>query len=217
MNKPSLALVGVAFTALILVGCTPGGAPSGAGSPTPGPTPTVTSAPTGSPSPDTAAEPDFGFTFFHGAQLGDGWDQMSSALGHAVGPEPACYYPYGPLETSGDVVTMASWDHEISSGVTIFYTFFLRNDATGPFPRNAEGVGVGSTRAEVLAAYPEAVVDISTPVGEAPVTRIRVGDPDSDSEYAFGISGYAGADVVDKLQWGTTGAGGVWEHLCGGS
>ena len=76
-------------------------------------------------------------------------------------------------------------------------------------------MGVGSTQAEVLAAYPSAVVDSYTDLGAGDMTRITVDDPASDSKYVFAINGSAGANVVDLLQWGP-GAGTQWSHLCSG-
>lgn len=81
----------------------------------------------------------------------------------------------------------------------------------GDLPRNAEGVGVGSTQAEVLAAYPAAVVDAYEDISVGPMTRITVDDPDSDANYVFALTD--GSPVVNLLQWGST-TGGQWAHLC---
>lgn len=209
------------LVAALLTGCAPEGAPTPGASDTPEPAPTVTAAPSAEPTAEPTSEPaaraDFGFTYFREGNLGDNWDQLSSALGHPVVPIVQCPW-YANLEQSPTAYTNVLWDTDIlGSGVSLFYTSLIGTSVEGTFPRNAEGVGIGSSRAQVLAAYPGAVVDSVTPVGEGTVTRILVNDPNSDSQYAFGITGYSGANTVDRLQWGLGGAGGVWDHLCEGS
>src|SRR5690606_23520795 len=81
------------------------------------------------------------------------------------------------------------------SGVTFFYTNRLLASDDAPFPRNAEGVGVGSTQDDVLAAFPDAVVATVNDLGAGDLTTITVDDPDSDSKYVYAIS--AGSAVVD--------------------
>jgi hypothetical protein len=222
MRRPSLAIFAAALAAFALAGCTPGGgAPAGGGSPEPAPSASDTTAPTPTtePTPEPVARADFGFTYFRDANLGDTWAQMSAELGRTIAPLAECTGSYGLVEDGGvSGTTTVLVDSEIlPDGATLFYTYVTTADMIGPYPRNAEGVGVGSTRAEVLAAYPGAVVDVVTPHFEESVTRILVNDPDSDSQYAFGISGYHGANTVDQLQWGLGGAGGVWQHFCEGS
>jgi hypothetical protein len=84
--------------------------------------------------------------------------------------------------------------------------------STAAYPRNAEGVGIGSTQAEVMAAFPTAVLGSMTDIGAGDITTITVDDPDSDSKYVYGFNG---SSTVNLLQWGP-GAGNQWSHLCGG-
>ena len=110
-----------------------------------------------------------------------------------------------------DAFTYAFTDPDgVDPGILFFYTQDF-SDGSAPMPRNAEGVGVGSTEAEVLAAYPGAVVDAYEDISVGPMTRITVDDPDSGSTYVFALT--EGSPVVNLLQWGTA-AGGQWAHLC---
>ena len=203
---------GIAVAAtLALSACDPGTSPSSSGA---APVATVTVTVTASPTAP-AAGPDFGFTFFEEAQLGSTWDQMSDELNMPVVGITECPW-YGAVWNTEIATTYAfTSSMDPTSGVTFFYTNrFLAPDAAA-FPRNAEGVGVGSTQAEVLAAYPGAVVDTYNDLGAGDLTRITVDDPDSDAKYVFAIS--AGSSVVDLLQWGDgTAAGNQWSHLCTG-
>ncbi len=211
MKKVITLTAGAAVALLLLAGCTPPGASNPFASGTPEPVPTVTV--TATPAP--VAEPDYGFTFFHEATLGSSWAQMSSQLHMPVGPYEGCEW-YGPLWSTELTVTTAFLDSRNSAiGARFFYTNYFLATSGANFPRNAEGVGVGSTQAEILAAYPTAVVDSYTDLGAGDMTRITVDDPDSDSKYVFAINGSAGANVVDLLQWGPD-AGTQWSHLCSG-
>ncbi len=212
MNKKTALIVTAAVTALALTGCTPGGGgvPIPGGPPEPAPTVTVTATPA------PVVEPDYGFTFFHGATMGSDWAQMGAQLHMPVGPYPECSWMGGLWNVENGYTSAFMDSRDPSVGVTFFLTGWLQDRSVGAnFPRNAEGVGVGSTKAEILAAYPTAVVDTFPDVGAGPVLRITVEDPDSDSKYVFGITVNFGEEVVDMLQWGPN-AGGQWSHLCTG-
>jgi hypothetical protein len=208
--KRTTTLTAGALAAIVLLaGCTPGGTPSGGGTPEPVPTVTVTMT------PEPVAEPDFGFTFFHAATIGSSWAEMSAQLHMPVGPYDGCPW-YGSVWNTELATTSAFLDsRDPSAGTTFFYTNYYLATSGANFPRNAEGVGVGSTQAEVLAAYPSAVVDSYNDLGAGDMTRITVTDAASGSKYVFAINGNAGANVVDLLQWGP-GAGTQWSHLCTG-
>lgn len=212
MKKTITLTVGIAVTMFMLVACAPeGGVPSPSGSAEP--TPTVTAT----PAPEPTVEPDYGFTFFHGATIGSTWEEMSAQLHYQVGgidqPWNDQVCPHYGLVWGTEILTTYAFMDEGRAG--FFYTNMGLATPSASFPRNAEGVGIGSTMAEILAAYPSAVVDTFTDLGAGEMTRITVDDPDSDSKYVFAINGSAGTDVVDLLQWGPM-AGNQWSHLCSG-
>src|SRR5690606_13721183 len=115
---------------------------------------------------------------------------------------------YGAVWNTELATTYAFTDPDSpAGGVTFFYTNrFLAPDGS-PFPRNAEGVGVGSTQAEVLAAYPGATVGVHEDLGAGLLSVITVDDADTDSKYVFAF--YEGSTTVDLLQWGPS-AGNQW-------
>lgn len=199
-------IVAAGVVVLTLTACGSPGAPVGE----PGPTVTVTVTPTAAPAEASA---DYGFTFFEEAQLGSTWAEISSELNYPVGGIAECPY-FGSVWNTELATTYAFTSVENpDSGVVFFYTQRFLAPEGAPFPRNTEGVGIGSTQAELLAAYPDAVVAAENDLGAGDLTTITVEDPDSDSRYVFAIS--AGNTTVDLLQWGTE-AGGQWSHLCGG-
>jgi len=170
----------------------------------PSPTPTPTPTPT-----ETVALADFGFNYFGAAQIGAAdVATLEAQLGGPVGIEEICpWYPeVGKHGTYAQ--TYAYLDD--ADGVLFFYTTELGND--GDMPRNSEGVGVGSTEAEILAAYPDAVIDDAfEDISLGPLRRIIIEDPASDSKYVFAAP--PGSDFYGLLQWGPQ-AGGQWAHLC---
>lgn len=205
----TLGTATIALATLALVGCAP---VSGGPTATPDPAPTVTV--TAPPEPDTPRA-DYGFTFFEEATMGSTWAEMSSQLNYPVAgidqPWNDSVCPHYGLVWGTELVTTYAFMDENQVG--FFYTSRLFADDSAPFPRNSEGVGVGSTEAQILAAYPTAVVDDFTDIGAGDIHRITVDDPASDSKYVFGIS--SGSAVVDLLQWGPL-AGNQWSHLCTG-
>lgn len=202
------ALVGATLlgATFFLAGCTPIVA-TPVGESTPAPTVTVTAA------PSTERGPDYGFTFFREGQMGATWSELSTQLHYPVAGIEECPW-YGSVWNTEVATTYAFTDAEDpGSGVRFFYSsrFLASDDA--PFPRNAEGVGLGNTEAEIMAAHPDAVAGSVDDEGAGTIQTITVDDPASDSKYVFGFT--SGSTVVDVLQWGPL-AGNQWSHLCSG-
>jgi hypothetical protein len=197
-------------TALALAGCTP--APPA--SPPPSPVVETTDPsvePTPTPEPEEARA-DYGFTYFYEADLGT-WDEMSAQFHHPVAGMPECPY-YGRIWETEVAITLAFMDPDgIATDALFFYTMPKSTTSPAPYPQNAEGVGIGSTHAEVMAAFPTAVVGSMVDLGAGDIATITVDDPASDSKYVYGFN--AGSSTVDLFQWGP-GAGNQWSHLCGG-
>ena len=216
MRKTPLTIALTAATAfaaaLALTACNPGEPVDPADAPA-DPTPAVTIFVTEEAEDEIGVNPDFGFTYFQGAELGQTFEEAGVALHMGVAGAFDCPY-YGTLWSTeiGDTYAFTNFDSP-GDGISLFYAQTF-SDATGAsWPRNAEGLGLGSTQEEILAAYPDAVVELVNDMGVGDITRILVDDQFSDSRYAFGIT--SGATAVDLLQWGPN-AGNQWSHLCGG-
>lgn len=210
---------------LILAACspaTPSDSPSTSAVPTPTaavtvtetvapePEETQTSEPTESAGPELA---DIGFNNFREATIGSSFDEMTAALGTPVVTPEECVESYATVwSASEDAVISAHLDgHDQGAGVRFFY---INGAAADPsvYPRTREGIGIGSTFAEVLAAYPDAIEGSAHDLGAGDLSTLTVDDPDSDSKYVF--AGYPEAEpVVQMLQWGPD-AGNQWSHLC---
>src|SRR5690606_35588737 len=125
----------------------PSGGPA---APAPVVTVVVTAEPSAAPV-EPVVSADYGFTFFEEAQIGATWDQMSAQLNMPVAGITECPW-YGAVWNTEIATTYAFTDsHAPANGVIFFYTNRFLGADDAPFPRNAEGVGVGSTQAEVLA------------------------------------------------------------------
>ncbi len=203
--------------ALALAACTPPDT-GASGSPAPVATVTVTAthSAAASPAPIVPGPPDFDFDFTHfeGAQIGSTWSQMSTQIGVEVAGAYDCPW-YGSLWSTERISTWAFTDPDNPNGPSMFFLTRRSSDAvTGPYPRNPEGVGVGSTQAEILAAYPSAVVSAWSDLSAGDLTLITVPDPASSAKYIFALS--LGETKVDMLMWGNAVGEGQWGHLCSG-
>lgn len=210
MNRRSGTFETVAVSLLLgvtmaLSGCA---TPAPPAAETPAPTVTVTVTPTPTPTP----EGDFDATSLRGASIDSAdFAALGTALGTTVTGIAECPW-YAEVETYGpDAATYAFTDPDgVDPGILFFYTQDFSGGAPG-LPRTGEGVGAGSTQAEVLAAYPSAVVDSYTDESVGLLTRLTVEDAASGSRIVFALTD--GSPVVNLVQWGTR-AGGQWAHLC---
>lgn len=200
---------------LILAACSGGETPASSDAPAPA-APTVTITVTAEPEP--AGEPaapraDFGFTYFEEAEIGHTFAQAGAALGMPVAGNEVCDF-YGAIWNTEIATTYAFTDsRNPGGGITFFYTQQFLGSPSDSWPRNPEGLGIGSTKEQVLAAYPSATVGSVEDMGAGQITTITVDDAASGSRYVFGFSG--DGPTADLLQWGP-GAGTQWSHLCGG-
>lgn len=213
-GRLAAAVIGATSLSFLLAACTgdPADTPASSGE-APEPAPTVTVTATVTAEPEAVDTPDYGFTFFEEAKIGHTFAQAGAALHMPVIGMDACPY-YGAIWLTDAATTYAFTDaSNPGAGIAFFYTNAFLGTSSDPWPRNAEGVGVGSTQAEIIAAYPSATTAVVNDLGAGDITVITVDDPDSDSKYAFGF--YAGSSTVDLLQWGPD-AGNQWSHLCGG-
>ena len=70
--------------------------------------------------------------------------------------------------------TARSWDAADDGPVTLVATAALAETPSADGPRTAEGIGVGSTVEEVLAAYPDAVESADST--DSTIVHLNVGD-----------------------------------------
>lgn len=193
----SAALVSVGLMAVMLAGCATGSAPSG-GTQTPSHTsapPDESPSPTGSAAPTTDAASPADWTV---SDTGMGPIELGAAFEEARADVPgwtvedACSWTAFWNDPEGAVTAYFAEDSEAPDGVTTIDVAALTETvAPGDAPRTAEGIGLGSTTAQVRAAYPDAVEQAAT-VGD--VTLLRVGE-----QGTIFFTFQAGSDIVSAV------------------
>ena len=132
----------------------PSSAPSPVPTQAPTPTPTTTPTPTPTPTTDLAAPETWivsantGGPLVRGESMQEAGDALTSA--YTVGDAGCAVGLYSSKTSRGAVVLRPD-----ESGTTVgSIEFTSSDDSTTPSPRTPEGIGLGSTEDEILAAYP---------------------------------------------------------------
>lgn len=167
-------------SALALTGCATDAGPSGpSGTATTSP-PTASSTPTSTPSPtQAAADPADVTTWTVSAQgigparLGEAFSDVTAAL-PAWTVVPGCSWTAALSSVDQQVSAYFARNSDDAEGDVTTVTFEALADSVTPAdgPRTAEGIGLGSTRDEVMAAYPAAVSQKPT-IADGELLRVR--------------------------------------------
>ncbi len=224
----------VAVAALSLTACGPGDTtptPLSSATPTPGatpgvtpsPTPTETSTPTPTPStggcPVWVDDPDnplaaIDFNRYVGICVGMSFPEAAVASGMPVIGEASCPWLANITadETLGFYVSAMSNDPDPNSEILFFRMIWQSDPALAnsyEMPRTAQGISIGSTEAELLAAYPSAVAVMVDDMSRGPRDERLVSGPDGLT-YVFSIiDGY-----VSEIAWGLNLTSGQNGELC---
>jgi hypothetical protein len=217
--KAPLTSVAVAIAALALAACSSGPegtSPSASPSATPSPSVTPSATPSASPTPTETAvaftcptwtdDPDAGVAaigpnYFAGACLGESFDG-AAANGAAVTVEASCPW-YGTLVADDSLGFYVSTITEMDTpgeSITLFRMSWFTDpaDAAGlDMPSTAEGITIGSTEAQVLAAYPTATEVSFDDISRGPRTQLVV-ETSADTSYNFDITD----GLVNEISWG---------------
>ncbi len=187
---------------LLLVGCTPAASgsstPSSSSAPvaTPSSAPVVTPSP--SPSPD-AAEIDF--DRFTDIYVGMTFAEASAASGIAIQGEAMCPWFANIVvdDPVGLYVGTVSPIEAAGSEIWFFRMLWLDDPALAPadLPSTTEGITIGSTQAEVVAAYPSATLTTVDDISRGTRTFYLVPGP-SDLTLIFDIQ----SGLVSEITWG---------------
>lgn len=191
------AVLCVGLMAVLLTACASGPSPSGTA-----PDPSHTSAaPVESPTPTSTATPD------EDAANPADWTVRDSGIGpielgarfeeaRAEVPtwtvQDACSWTAFWNDPDGAVTAYFAEDSAARDGVTTIDVAAL-TEAVAPedAPRTAEGIGLGSTRDQVRAAYPDAVEQAAT-IGDAMLLR-------TGAQGTIFFTFQAGSDVVSAI------------------
>lgn len=155
------SIVGVAAAAMLLAACGDAGGAgpivtvtAGPGASPGGPAPTVTVTVAGAPDD----YPEYDYDRLFNIHIGDTHASASSAMGYPITGESICpWVSFVVMNQNIDFYASALTRVDDPLG-TPFDTFLMRYygdiNADYVFPKNAEDIGIGSTVAELQAAYP---------------------------------------------------------------
>lgn len=203
---------------------TPTPSATSAASPTPdasvttGPGPVVTPIAAGD-CPEFSDDPDLAmaaidFNYFAGICTGMAFSQAEAASGLAVSGEVPCPW-YAVLvsdEGLGYYVSALSPPETPGSEIWSFRMQWLGDPADASayeMPSTPEGITIGSTEAQLNAAYPGATTFLVDDYARGPRDERIVLGPDSLA-YVFDIT----SGLVSEVTWGTRLTGGVQGEVC---
>ena len=232
MNTTTAMRLGAFAALLTLAACTPP-PPPGASAPvtpagTTAPAPDASPAPSASsaatptaaapaapdPAPAPAPETDYDFTRLYDLHIGDTFSDHSIAAGAVATPLAVCPWLADVTVPGQDPNIYLSWESEAFDPPGPTHTFIISGDvaavATFDSPLNAEGIGVGSTAAEVLAQYPDAVSFTNDFTAFGTLTQIRVDAPHSGDRYYFWID--PATNRVFRIEFGEFFTDGYWPN-----
>jgi len=212
------SLAAVAVAALLLAGCSgspeetsqsPSSSPtptaaSPSESPSPSPSPTETAValdcPTWSDDPDNQAAA-IGPISFAGVCVGQSFDEAAATGAPITSPEQCPWY--GQLVAQDDpgfYVTALSDPSAPGEEISFFILYwFAEPEAAASFemPRTAEGITIGSTVDEVMAAYPTATEVTFDDIARGSRKQLVV-PTSADTTYNFDVPD----GVVTEISWG---------------
>lgn len=212
-RKAAIAAVCV----LLAAGCTPGGDPSPSTTltVTAPPAPTTSTSPPASPSPqptETAAAIDFNrFTEIY---VGMSFIEASAASGIPVEGEAMCpWYSNIVAEDSVGLYITALSPYETPGSEIWFFRMQWLNDptlaTTYEMPATQEGITIGSTEADLLAAYPTATSVSFDDYARGPRDQ-RLVSGSAGNTYVFDIID----GLVTEITWGQRLEGGAQGEYC---
>ena len=216
--KASLTSVAVLVATLALAACSasPEATSSATASPSSPSATSTSSTPSASPTPTETAvaftcptwtdDSDAGVAaigpnYFAGACLGKSFDD-AAANGAPVTVEDSCPW-YGTLvadDSLGFYVSAITDMESPGDAITLFRMSWFSDPAEATsldMPATAEGITIGSTKADVLAAYPTATEVSFDDISRGPRTQLVVSTGD-DTSYNFDITD----GLVNEISWG---------------
>jgi len=239
MNRtPAVSAIVAATLALILTGCGPGSTPSDSPSPTPpvattsapaaptattaapSPTPTATATAPASACPtwdDGSAESGLApidFNRYAGICVGMDYPTAGGASGLDIAGNASCPWVADIVadDTNGFYVTALSPVEAPGSAITFFRMAWLNDPATASsyeMPATAQGITIGSTLAQLQAAYPSATEYLIDDYARGPRDEWVVLGPDGNN-YIFDIQD----GLVSEMNWGQVQSTGIQGEYC---